>query len=652
MCGIVGFIGVAQNNGALSATVEGMARQLAHRGPDDAGRWTDPRHGIALGHRRLSIIDLSGAGHQPMISRCQRYVTVYNGEIYNFKELKAELEKSGAINWSGHSDTEVMLEAVSRWGVRKTLPRLNGMFALSIWDRRERKLHLARDRFGEKPLFYGRCGKSFLFASELKALKAHPDFDPTIDRNALALFLRHNYVPGPFSIFEKVKKLDPGTHLEIDEGGSIVQQSQYWSMEQTVLRARAQGVREGDTVSRLNEILSKAVEQRMLADVPLGAFLSGGIDSSLIVALMQSISERPVNTFTIGFTSQGYNEADVAAAVAKHLGTNHEELYVTPKDALNLIPQIPEFWDEPFADSSQIPTFLVSRMTRRRVTVALSGDGGDELFGGYTRYILANRLFKNSRKLPTPIRNAAASILERPSTAIAAQAMVNKLPAKFRHQGLRDRLPKVARILSSEDISDVYRQLVSHFDNPSDLLIRGEEPPTYLSCGLSGELSNIEAMMLADTLTYLPDDILTKVDRASMAVSLETRVPFLDPQVVEFAWQIPLAEKVTGNSGKKILRRLLYRYVPQRIVDRPKMGFGIPIGDWLRGPLRSWADNLLEPRRLLEEGFFNPSAVTKIWERHCEGSGHHQYQIWTILMFQAWLEKHRSENVIPVIQHN
>lgn len=640
MCGIAGFLAGRDGGIPISTQVRAMTDRIAHRGPDDEGIWVDATFGLALGHRRLAIIDLSPAGHQPMTSACGRYVAVYNGEIYNYRALRAEIEAAVPVAWRGHSDTEVMLAAVSLWGLEATLPRLNGMFVIALWDREQRQLHLARDRFGEKPLYYADMGGTILFGSELKALQAHPAFSAELDRNALTLYLRHNYIPAPHTIWQGVFKLEPASHLVINSDGTHGAPRSYWALEDVARAGVAHPAKnEAGLVDALDTVLSRAVALRMEADVPLGAFLSGGIDSSLIVAMMQRQSTNAVKTFTIGFSDKSYDEAALAKAVAQHLGTDHHEFYVTPDDALRLIPSLPEIWDEPFADSSQIPTYLVSRMTREHVTVSLSGDAGDELFGGYNRYFLANRIWNATGWMPRSVRHVLGGLLRMPLTGDIAQSLLRLLPASQRHNAVRDRLPKVADIVEARDHWQLYRCLVSHFADPAALVIGGREPATLLDQPPPGLGSTVQDMMYLDTLTYLPGDILAKVDRASMAVSLESRIPFLDPDVAVFAWQLPMAAKIHGKTGKHILRQLLYRHVPQALIERPKMGFGVPIDDWLRGPLVEWADNLLSRERLTRDGIFAVEPIVGMWEEHRSGKRRWHYKLWTILMFQAWYER-------------
>ncbi len=628
-----------------------MTERLRHRGPDDSDVWLHEEAGIGLGHRRLSILDLSAAGHQPMHSACGRYVVTYNGEIYNFRSLRQQLEGLGQ-KFRGHSDTEVLLAAVSQWGLQKALVSFNGMFAFALWDRETHTLHLCRDRIGEKPLYYGWMGKTFLFASELKALLAHPACKKEVDRNALALYLRHSYVPTPYSIYKGILKLAAGTMLTIgarsvDTEASAPAPVAYWSARE----AAEQGVREGFTGSEneatahLESLLRDAVGLRMVADVPLGAFLSGGIDSSTIVALMQAQSRRPVKTFTIGFHEGVYDEARYAGAVAKHLGTEHTELYVTPAQAQGVIPRLPSLYDEPFSDSSQIPTFLISELARRHVTVALSGDGGDELFAGYNRYFWAQDIWDGMGWMPRRVRTGAAWAL----TSVAAdtwsrrlKAVRRILPPVLRVQHPGEKLYKLAELLAVGDEGALYRSLVSHWKAPASVVLGASEPVTVLTdrshWASVGDFR--QQMMFLDTVTYLPDDILVKVDRASMAVSLEARVPLLDHRVVEFAWRLPLSMKIRNRQGKQALRRVLGKYLPLALVDRPKMGFGVPIDSWLRGPLRDWGEDLLDERRLEKDGFLSPGPVREKWTQHLSGRFNWQYHLWDVLMFQAWLKEH------------
>ena len=636
MCGIAGFLdpNLVEQGEALAERVTRMAATLYHRGPDDGGIWTDTAAGLAFGHRRLAIVDLSPAGRQPMVSACGRYVIVYNGEVYNAQDIRRDLP---GIPWRGHSDTEVMVEACARWGAEATARRLMGMFAFALWNRVERTLVLVRDRLGIKPLYWGQCGDVFLFASEMKALRAHPDFRAVIDRNALAAFLRHGYVPAPFSIHHGVRKLEPGTLLTLEPGGAP-EVLRFWDLRSVahVGQANRFDLSDQEATAKLEDLLKDAIARRMIADVPLGAFLSGGIDSSTVTALMQALSLRPVKTFSIGFFETEYDEARHARAVARHLGTEHTELYVTPAEACGVIPTLPAMFDEPFADSSQIPTFLVSRLARTRVTVALSGDGGDELFAGYNRYALAQRWWRVADRMPG--RKTVAHIL-RAVSPTAWNRLFSVLPTRFRPPQAGDKLHKLAGILEGTE-GDLYRGLVSHWLQPEAMVPGAREPRGVLWDEEIARLvpDFVERMQLLDTLTYLPDDILTKVDRASMAVSLEVRVPLLDHRLVECAWHLPMRFKRRGTESKWLLRQVLYRYVPRALLERPKMGFGIPLDAWLRGPLREWAENLLSERRLREGGFVDSQPVRQLWQEHLSGRRNWQYILWDVLMFEAWRE--------------
>ena len=641
MCGIAGFIGTAWSGAGVPAVLQAMTDAIAHRGPDDAGCWTDAESGVALGHRRLAIIDLSAAGHQPMHSASGRYVLIYNGEIYNHRDLRSELEGLGAAPpWRGHSDTEVMLAGFEHWGIRGTLERLIGMFAFAVWDRRERVLTLARDRMGEKPLYFGRHGATFLFGSELKALTAHPAFERAVNRDALALLLRYNCIPAPHTIWQGMSKLLPAHYVEVRDGGRTVGHPQaYWDFT-AIARAGAEDPLPDapERIDELEALLKDAIGRQMQTDVPLGAFLSGGIDSSLIVSLMQAQAARPVRTFTIGFNEDGYNEAVHAREVARHLGTDHTEWYVGAREAQDIVPRLATMYDEPFADSSQIPTHLVSALTRRHVTVSLSGDGGDELFGGYNRYALGLKFQRLGKRLG-PVRPLAAAFIRSRAGIGSVSAAMRLLPASRRHLHIADRLPKVAHALEADTAESLYRRLVSHFEEPEKIVIGGSEPaPVHGTAGFSDVRHD---MMHRDSLTYLPDDILTKVDRASMAVSLESRVPFLDHRVVEYAWRLPISAKFRNGRGKHILREILYRHVPRTLVDRPKAGFGLPVAEWLTTDLRDWTEDLLDPRRLAQEGFFRPEPIRALWDEQLRG-GKVQAKLWDVLMAQAWLAEHVS----------
>ncbi len=647
MCGVAGYWARARTVGDLHDTAKRMADRLAHRGPDDSGVWFDAEAGVALAHRRLSVLDLSEAGHQPMLSATGRWAISYNGEIYNHLELRERLQaEASAPAWRGHSDTETLLAAIDAWGVDAALKRSIGMFALALWDRRERRLWLARDRIGEKPMYYGWQGDVFLFGSELKALRAHPAFNAAVDRGSVALLLRHNYVPAPYSIYGGIRKLPPGTWLQLGSGQRETEPVAYWSLAEVAERGAAAPFAgsEQEALETLDVRLGNAVRSQMLADVPLGALLSGGVDSATVTALMQAGSERPVRTFTIGFAEAGYDESSYASAVAAHLGTDHTELRVTAADALALIPRIPWMFDEPFADSSQLPTQLVMQLARRHVTVALSGDGGDEFFGGYNRYVLGPKVWRWISPIPSYLRRALGAVM----TAIPADR-VNRLAGPFaRRVGVAlpgDKLHKLgSRLRSVQSMDDLYASLVSEWTDAAHTVIGGSLPRTILddrSCW--PRLTDPVARMMAlDGLGYLADDIMVKVDRASMSVSLETRAPFLDCRVMEFAWSLPISMKVRSGTGKWLLRRLLERYLPRDLIERPKMGFAIPLDQWLRGPLRDWAEALLAEDRLHREGFLSPPLIRKAWTQHLDGRAANGHRLWSVLMFQAWLESMRE----------
>ena len=666
MCGIAGFL---PNGSSRSAELEPLVRRMtaaiAYRGPDDAGAWVDREGRVALGHRRLTIVELSAAGHQPMVSENGRYVLAFNGEIYNHLQLRAELEASGvAPQWRGHSDTETLLAAFLHWGLESTLIRAVGMFAIALWDTQTRVLHLARDRFGEKPLYYGWADGAFLFGSDLNALRAFPRFANPVDRGALQQYLRFMYVPAPRSIYEGIYKLEPGCILSVrgaapsgapaqplrppaDYGSILLRR--WWSLSATAeAGAREPLTDETAAIERLEARISEAVRLQSLADVPVGAFLSGGVDSSAIVALLQRQSSRPVKTFTIGFEEAGFDESPHARAVARHLGTEHTELMVTAAEARAVIPALPAMYGEPFADSSQIPTHLVCQAARRHVTVALSGDAGDELFGGYNRYFWGPSVWDRVAWLPYPVRRGIGSAVEAVPvpTWDAVGAVINRLkPHHGRIARAGAKAHKLAGCLRrARSMDDVYLNLVSEWPAPGEIVMDGGAEPTSLLAdalpprGVNGEQ---DRMMYRDAMTYLPDDILCKVDRAAMAVSLETRVPFLDHRVAELAWQLPVQMKIRGLQGKWILRQVLYRHVPRHLIERPKAGFALPLGQWLRGPLREWAESLLGESRLRQDGYLRPEPVRRLWEQHLSGRFEWTPRIWSILMFQAWLEEVR-----------
>ena len=643
MCGIAGFISREKLAFDRTEVLRSMTDQLAHRGPDDVGHWTGAE-GVSLGHRRLSIVDLSCAGHQPMESASRRYYTVFNGELYNFREIRRELASKG-VSFRSDSDTEVALSAFDVWGVQEAVRRFVGMFAFAIWDSQERVLHLVRDRVGEKPLYYGRMNGDLVFASELKSLQKYPSWSGEIDKEALAVYFRLGYVTGRQTIYRDVKRVMPGTIVSVKRTGEPVVHT-YWSAGD----AARNGVRDplpedpkivGDAI---DAALRVSVRDQMLADVPLGAFLSGGIDSSLIVALMQAESSLPVKTFTIGFDDENYNEAVFARDVARHLGTQHTEFFVTGAEAREVIPRLPQLYDEPFADSSQIPTHLVSALARRHVTVSLSGDGGDELFGGYSRYLEAARLLSLTRPVPRPVRYVGGRLLRQLpgglTNWLSSLARADRSGLIGRINPSPERIARLADVLEARDADEIYRAMLSHWTNPAALVGGGVSGIPSVDIGDESRLGPLERLMLRDLVSYLPDDILVKVDRAAMGVSLESRAPFLDYRVVELAWRIPLSLKIRDGSGKWILRELLARYVPRAMFERPKRGFGVPLGEWLRGPLRDWAEDLLDARSLKADGLIDPKPVLSKWQEHKAGHRNWQYLLWDVLMFQAW----RAEN--------
>lgn len=659
MCGIAGFFAPAGTGAQDEATLRSMICAIQHRGPDDEGIWCDHPSGIALGHRRLSIIDVSPLGHQPMESATGRYVVVFNGEFYNFSDVKQELESLGR-SFRSRSDTEVFLTAVEQWGVVPAVKKLAGMFSLALWDRKERRLHLIRDRLGEKPLYYAWFGGTLLFGSELKALRIHPAWRGEIDRDSLALYLRHAYIPAPYTIYRNVHKAQPGKVLSFSaDCGGRPEEETYWSARETARYGLENPFSGSDDeiVHACDSALRRTIAQEMVSDVPLGAFLSGGIDSSLVVALMQAQSDARIRTFTIGFREKEYNEAKHAKAVASHLGTDHTEMYVAPEDSLNVIPKLPAMYDEPFADSSQIPTFLVSQLARQHVTVSLSGDGGDEIFGGYNRYFWGSRIWKKLKPVPAFFRRSIATALTFVGTEDwdkMYHAVSGAIPGRYRLRTPGDRVHKLAGMLESENPEALYGRLTSIWQDPLDVALDAREPLTALTDTRRrlDSASFVEQMMYLDTVSYLPDDILVKVDRASMAVSLESRAPFLDHRIVEFAWRVPLSMKIRNGQGKWILRQVLDRYIPRELIERPKMGFGVPIDHWLRGPLREWAGDLLSPERIRREGFFDPAAIQKKWNEHQNGTRNWQYPLWTILVFQAWLEAQSVASRGQLLTHN
>lgn len=649
MCGIAGYIDPAGIGNTDHIT--SMVKALSHRGPDSGGTWIDKEGGCALGHRRLSIIDLSPAGSQPMSSRDGNLILIFNGEIYNHKIIRKELnEIETGIEWRGGSDTETLLEGFARWGIPATLRKCTGMFAFALWNRSMRTVTLGRDRIGEKPLYYGWSNQILLFASELKAMKKHPSFNEAINRHALALYLKYSYVPAPFSIYQKYFKLQPGAIITFSAQNQNASPTYYWEAKKIIAdceRNRFSGSLT-DAIENLERLLTDSIRNQMIADVPLGAFLSGGVDSSTIVGIMQSLSSRPISTFTIGFEEKQYNEANFAKQVSQHLQTEHNELYVTPKIAMNVIPSLPDIYCEPFADSSQIPTYLVSKLASRKVKVCLSGDAGDELFAGYDRYLEVQKLWQKINATPRSLKIGFANLIRH----VPAKAWNNTeqifnpfIRNRFSKKSLAHKVYDRTKFMLNDDFLQLYDSFVSFWDRPSDIVLRStalgkSEADSLFFNNLN---CNVHKMMACDLLTYLPDAILCKVERAAMSVSLETRVPFLDHRVVEFAWSLPLNYKLNKNVQKWIVKQILYKYLPERLMNRPKTGFGVPISEWLRGPLKEWASELLKENRIRQEGFFDACLISACWKEHIENGYDNGSKLWAVLMFQSWLDRQKSQ---------
>ena len=661
MCGITGIFSNSKID-RLEDSIYKMSDSLVHRGPDDSGVWINREDGVALAHKRLSIIDLSSAGHQPIVSPCGRFTVVFNGEIYNHMQLRKQLNNSKYNQvWQGHSDTETLVSAFSQWGIEKTLPRLIGMFAIAIWDNAIKNLFLVRDRFGEKPLYYGWNRNTFLFGSELKAIRCYNNFDNIIDRDALSCYMQYMYVPTPYSIYKNIYKLEPGCILQINKDGLLnsfenppfspfnsknISIKQWYSLSDIAKNGQKNVIEdENEAIDLLEKTLLKSVRLQLATDVPLGAFLSGGIDSSLIVSLMQKISNKPIKTFTIGFKEKAFNEAIYAKEVANYLGTNHSELYVTSDDAYKVIPELPILYDEPFADSSQIPTFLVSKLAHDNVTVSLSGDAGDELFGGYNRYLWGENIWSKIKWMPLNLRRVIGSAISTTPISVL-DAIGDRLPNRYKVSSMGSKAHRMAsRFKNVNSIDDLYHSLVVERYKENSLVYRDNNlsiKNRLDNLNIASDLNDPEhRMMLWDSLTYLPDDILTKVDRAAMGVSLETRIPFLDNRVVELAWRLPLTMKIKNGKGKWPLRQILNKYVPRELVERPKAGFAVPVGQWIRGPLNEWSCDLLNDSRIKSEGYFNPDSVKEVWGHHINGTHDHTSTLWALLMFQAWLEKNK-----------
>lgn len=645
MCGITGFLCTTSPGQARNEVLLPMMHAIAHRGPDSQDHWCDAEVGLALGHLRLAIVDLSPAGAQPMVSASGRWVLCFNGEIYNHQILRRTLEDTGkAPEWRGTSDTETLLAGIDIWGLRDTLDRTIGMFAISLWDRETRILYLIRDRMGEKPLYFGWQGagdaRALLFGSELKALRAHPSFEGDIARDSLVEVLRHGNVGENRSVYRGIGKVRPGEMVTIQSSTGDIETEFYWNGAEVAAAPKPARRPDDQVVDELEALLLDAVGQQMMSDVPLGAFLSGGIDSSAIVGLMQHLSDRPVHTFSIGFQEARYNEAEFARAVAAHLGTHHTDLYVTDQELRDVVPLLPTMYDEPFADSSQIPTYLVAKLAREHVTVSLSGDGGDELFCGYGRYAHAGKLRTRLKSTPQPFRNLGAGAIRAIPAATLTATLQGLIPTPQGKEPIGQRLHRLANYARQPDLETLHRAMMSVWRFPEAAVPGASHPPSLLAEHLppQGSLSDIERMMQLDMLTYMVDDILAKVDRATMAVALESRAPLLDHRVVEFALGLPEDQKLRGDTTKWALRQVLYRHVPKDLIERPKMGFEVPIGLWLRDSLKDWAADLLDHTRLRREGYFDANLIEKLWQQHLSGRFNWGPQLWNVLMIQAWLE--------------